>query len=125
MSRAAALSDQLLAAGVPPGLVVRDRAGAMEVVYPPEATEEQRAAGDAVVAAFDPVQAVESRVKADTLAAIRTAGDLTSRGSRTSDAVLYTLINDLRERVGWPRLAEPEILALIAQAAEQGAGEPR
>ena len=78
----------------------------------------------AVVAGHVP-RAPEQRAKAATLAAIRTAGDPISRGNRAAVSVLFTLVNDLREKLGLPRLTEPEIFALIAAATERGAGEPR
>jgi hypothetical protein len=53
MSRAASLSDAMLAAGVPAGLCVRDTGAALSVVYAAGTTAGQMATGDALLAGFD------------------------------------------------------------------------
>lgn len=114
-----------LAALAPPGFAGVCGSGAtVEVLFdaPPGRSALGRVA--AVVAGHVP-RTPEQRAKVGTLTAIRTAGDPVSRGNRATVTVLFTLLNDLRERLGMERLTEPEIFALIAQATEQGAGEPR
>lgn len=114
-----------LAALAPPGFAGVCGSGAtVEVLFdaaPGRAVLDRVAA---TVAAHVP-RTDTARAKAATLAAIRTASDPNSRGNRATVTVLFTWLNDLREHAGLPRYTEPDILAAIAAATEQGAGEPR
>lgn len=123
MNNAAQLSDALIAAGVPV-VTVREYtdagtgAVALEVVYPADATPEQRAAGEAVRSGFDTSPGARA---ARALAAARRAAfdGFFSRGDDTAiavramfEAVLF-LVNNRLQALGQTRVLKDEVVAYL------------
>ncbi|MGL6095048.1 MAG: hypothetical protein ACRC7O_04510 [Fimbriiglobus sp.] len=93
------------------------------------ATPDQRAAAAAAVAGFDWAVAAESawqarRAVADALSATFGGMAPTAISDRVTARYVLTLINDVREHVGLPRILEPGHVVGLMAAVQAGAGEP-
>lgn len=123
------LEDALRTAGVPFDGVALTGPGAARVDYAAGATDPQRAAGAAVLGAFDWSDAAHAAWAAGraTVAAVAWLAASPEPAAVALRVVLrdvYTAINDERESRSLARVLEPEIAARLVAAAQSGAGAP-
>lgn len=112
------IDEALRAAGIPI-VSVRNRLAAITVQYAPEATEQQRAAGDALVAAWDAAAESKADRRRRAKAALAGADDPTQIAIRNALRVIYASIvetrqahNALRAYVANPSGTPPPALAI-------------
>src|SRR5574343_285802 len=92
----ALIDEALRAAGIPTAGVV-NRRGVVTVQYAPEATDPQRAQGDALVAAWDNVTEGKKAKRRQAKAALAGADDPTQIASRNALRVIYASLVETRQ----------------------------
>ena len=93
-----ALADEALKALGVPISGVRLAGGVLSADYLPEATPEQRAAGDALLAGWDPAAREADARRRRTRAAL-TGGEPTQAAARNALRVIYASIGETRQRL--------------------------
>lgn len=120
------LHGELTALGLPGFVGICGSGDAGEVLFEQSLGAGDKARLDEAVSAHVPdPNAERNRACVAAATAVRSDSSSTATAARVAFTVLFTWLNDLREKLDLPRHTETEILTAIENAIQAGDGEPQ